>query len=268
VLSVNSVGDCARFRARLPEGGRVVIIGGGLIGCEFANDLVDAGHQVEVVDLAAQPLARLVPPAAGDALRDALRRRGVQWHLETSVERIEREDDATLRCELADGSPIAADVVLSAVGLRPTTGLAEVAGLAVERGIVVDRELRSSDPRIFALGDCAEVDGEVRPFVLPLMHGARALAATLAGEATPIADAVMPVTVKTTVCPLVVVPPTDPEAEWSIQRVEATADVPAIEARCHDADGRLCGFVLGGDCSARQQELVAAMATPAAVATT
>src|SRR5690606_4785868 len=119
--------------------------------------------------------------ALGDALRDALGGLGAGLYLGRTLASLNRTDTG-LRALLSDGTELNCDLVLSAVGLRPRTALAGAAGLATGRGIRVDRQLRTSAAHVYALGDCAEVDGLNLLYVMPLMAGARALARTLAGE--------------------------------------------------------------------------------------
>lgn len=254
VLSVNDLGGYARFRAAIEGRKRVAILGAGLIGCEFANDLALAGHGVDVADVAAQPLGRLLPEQAAAGMRAALQALGVRWHLAKKAVAVERSDGA-LRLQFDDGSGIETDVVLSAVGLAPRTALAREAGLSCARGIVVDRRLRSSHPGVYALGDCAEIDGRVLPYVLPIMHAARALAATLAGHDTAVHYPPMPVVVKTPALPAVVCPPQAGAAgAWQSE--------PAGNgtlSRYVDAAGRLLGFALTGDAAAQKTRLVQEM---------
>ena len=250
VLSVNDLADYTRFRAAVLGKHRIVILGGGLIGCEFANDLATAGYQVDVIDIASQPLGRLLPPAGGAFLMKRLSAIGVRWHLQTSARRIDRSGGG-FRVQLGNDETLDTDVVLSAIGLRPRTALAQAAGVAVERGIVVDRTLRSSDPDIFALGDCAEVDGLVLPFVAPIMHAAKALAQTLAGEATNLQYPAMPVMVKTPACPTVVAPP--PVSCAGAWQVIASDD--GVRALYRDGFGKLQGFALNGDATAESRQL-------------
>ncbi len=241
VLSVNDLAGYARFRERLDGHERVAILGAGLIGCEFANDLAAAGHAVTVVDPAPWPLARFLPEPAGRRLERELAGLGVTWRFGVTAERVDRVDGA-LALRLSDGSAVTADVALSAVGLRPRTALAAAAGLEVRRGIVVDRLLRTSDPAIHALGDCAEVEGLVLPFVMPLVQEARALARTLAGEPTPVRFPAMPVAVKTPAHPVVVAPPPEgAEGAW-----EVAEDDAGVRALYRGPTGRLLGFALTG----------------------
>lgn len=250
VLSVNDLGDYVRFRDQLAGGRRVAILGGGLIGCEFANDLVKGGYAPTIYDPSPLPLGRLLPPGVASFFRDRLGAAGVTWQLEDSVARVEGGAGA-YRLTTAQGKTEAADVVLSAVGLRPRLDLARETGLAVNRGIVVDRYLASSDANIFALGDGAEVAGLVLPFVLPIMQASRALAATLAGTPTAVAYPAMPVAVKTPACPVVVCPP----APGAQGRWEEIVDTNGARALFLDGAGGVLGFALAGDRVQEKQAL-------------
>ncbi|ERI50808.1 hypothetical protein N878_24760, partial [Pseudomonas sp. EGD-AK9] len=138
--------------------------------------------------------------------------------------------------------------------------LAATAGLAVGRGVVVDRQLQTSHAHIYALGDCAEVDGLNLLYVMPLMACARALAKTLAGEPTAVSYGPMPVTVKTPVCPLVVSPPPrGSQGEWTVEG--SGGDIKAL---CRDAAGSLLGYALTG--SAVQEKLALNRELPALLA--
>ena len=241
LLSVNDLDDYARFRDAIAGRRRVLVLGAGLIGCEFANDLANAGYQVEVVELFDYALGRLAPREAGEALSEALAERGVTWHFGAACERVER-DGEILRVTLANGRTLSADAVLSAVGLRPRIALAEAAGLEVDRGIVVNRLLCTSDPFIYALGDCMQIEGLVLPFIMPIMHAARALAKTLSGEPTELRYPAMPVVVKTPAHPAVVSPPSPgSDGQWQVERGQ-----DGVRALYLDSAGATLGFVLTG----------------------
>ncbi|AYH43170.1 FAD-dependent oxidoreductase [Azoarcus sp. DN11] len=262
ILSVNDLDDFARFAARLDGAKRVVVLGAGLIGCEFANDMLARGISPVVIDIAAWPLGRLLPEAAATWFRQQLEAAGVTFRMNTSATTVAR-NGSVYRVTLDDGSVLEADLVLSAVGLRPRTTLAGTAGLVVNRGIRVDRLLATSDAHIRALGDCAEVEGLVLPFVMPIMHQARALAATLAGKPTSIVYPAMPVVVKTPACPTVVCPPAaNAEGNWHI--VPAANGEAGVEAQFLAPDGTLLGFTLLGAATARKQALTTQ--APAALA--
>jgi rubredoxin-NAD+ reductase len=250
VLSVNDLIDYTRFRTAMAGARRIAVMGAGLIGCEFANDLRQGGIEVSVVEPAGWPLSRFVPEPVGRTLERALAELGVAWYLGRVVRSVDHEDGA-LRVTLSDGTTFAADGVLSAVGLRPRTALAAAAGLGIGRGITVDRYLASSAAGVYALGDCAEVEGLVLPFVMPIMHAARALAKTLAGPPTRVTYPAMPIVVKTVAYPMVVAPPAaGVPGEWEI-------DLPAAGARglYRGPDGRLLGFALAGEAVAEKNAL-------------
>ena len=250
IMTVNDLDDYARFRAALTEKSTVALIGAGLIGSEFTNDLTTGGHKVEVIDIAAHPLSRLLTPEGGAMLQKKLAELGVVWHLGTSTSAVDTDGDK-LRVTLANGHSFAADVVLSAVGLKPRVALAQAAGLAVNRGITVNRQLETSAPDIYALGDCAEVAGLILPYVMPIMHSARALAATLAGKPTTVNYPAMPVLVKTPACPTIVSPPpAGVDGKWTV-----TADADGVKSLFHDGSGKLMGFALNGQATAERAAL-------------
>ncbi len=250
ILSINNLQDYTRFRQQLKEGSRVAIIGPGLIGCEFANDLALAGHPVRVIGPDPYPVSTLLPQAAGEALQEALAEAGIEWHLGQVAKQIEHRDGA-IRLTLDNGSTAEADLVLSAIGLRPDITLASASGLECNRGIVVDRTLHSSEPGIYALGDSAEVAGLNLPFVAPLMLGARALARTLSGTPTEVSYPALPVVVKTPSHPVVVAPPAlGADGDWVIEHPEG-----GVRARFLNDRGDLLGFALTGSAAAEKQAL-------------
>nr|WP_276202581.1 FAD-dependent oxidoreductase [Marinobacterium rhizophilum] len=249
VLSVNDLQDYRLMRDHLEGCKRVTIIGNGLIGCEFANDLVSAGYSVDVVGLTGWPMDRLMPRAVGEQLQQKLSEAGVSWYLENTVERIERAGD-TYRLQLRDGTELASDLVISAVGLRPRMALAKAAGIKVNRGIVINGGLRTSAPDVFALGDCAEINGQLLPYIAPINYGMRALADTLLGRPTMAQYPLMPVIVKTPALPLTLLPPgADIEGEWQVETLES-----GMRAFFVQACGTLQGFVLAGDQTAERQQ--------------
>jgi rubredoxin-NAD+ reductase len=239
ILSVNDLIDYANFRNVLKDAKTVAIIGAGLIGCEFANDLQQYGNfQVSLIDPISHPLGKLVPPEVGQGLKTALENIGVKFYLEKAVKRI----DSGYKLTLTDNTILEADLVLSAIGLRPRIDLAAAANLEVKQGIVVDKYLKTSADNIYALGDCAEVEGMFLPYVMPLMNSARALAKTLAGQTTAVNYPAMPVVVKTPAYPIVVSPPAAGiKGEWKIE-----TDDQNIKALFYTQQQQLMGFVLTG----------------------
>ncbi|MFM9381170.1 NAD(P)/FAD-dependent oxidoreductase [Pseudomonas sp. UV AK001] len=241
VFPINDLEDYARFRAAAAGKRRVLLLGAGLIGCEFANDLILGGYEVQLVAPCEQVMPTLLHPSAAAAVQSGLESLGARFHLGPVLTRLQKVADG-LEAHLSDGQVISCDVVVSAIGLRPRIDLAAAAGIQTNRGVMVDRHLQTSHANIYALGDCAEVDGLNLLYVMPLMSCARALAQTLAGNPTVVNYGPMPITVKTPVCPLVVSPP--PRGREGVWTVEGQgADVKAL---CHDAQGQLLGYALTG----------------------
>ncbi len=241
ILSINDLDDYHRFRDALVIKKEIAILGAGLIGCEFANDLAVAGYRVHVIDISAQPLGRLLPQAGGIFLQRGLETAGVVFHMNTTTQRVEKSGEE-LQLTFASGETVKADILLTAVGLTPRIDLAKAAGIKVNRGIVVNRLLKTSYESVYALGDCAEVDGRVLPFVMPIMHAARALAAILANKPTQARYPAMPVLVKTPSCPTVVSPPNPgAKGEWQIEQSQ-----DGVKALFQDVEGKLLGYALLG----------------------
>jgi assimilatory nitrate reductase electron transfer subunit len=166
-----------------------VIVGGGLLGVSAARALAARGAQVVVAAQDEHLLARHLDEAAGALLRTHLESLGVEVHTECRVRGMltQAESDTAGRAvravELADGYRLEADLVVLACGVRPRTGLARAAGLDVARGIVVDDQLRTSDPYVHAIGDCAQHDGVVYGLAGPAGDQADVLARILAAAA-------------------------------------------------------------------------------------
>ena len=239
IVSVNDLEDYEHFRRLLKDGARVVILGAGFIGCEFANDLANNGYHVDLLDRNALPLNTLLPSVVSEHLLTALEQLGVRWHGSNAVQSVNRQGDGYL-VALQGGATLKADIVLSAIGLQPRTKLAKEVGLEVDRGIVVDRYLQTSAQNIYALGDCAEVEGHVLPFIMPLMRCTKVLAKTLLDQPAAVSYPAMPVALKTPAYPISVLPPPrGVEGEWQI-----TQEGDVLRAKFIDDEGVLRGFVL------------------------
>ncbi|MCW8915222.1 MAG: FAD-dependent oxidoreductase [Magnetovibrio sp.] len=235
--SVNSLDDYRHWRGEFAPGERILIVGAGLIGVEFSNDLVNAGFGVDVVDIASQPLGRLLPNELGQLLQERLEQAGVSFHLGRTIERMSVNEAV-----LDNGLKVSYDHALSAIGLVPNTKLAQECGLKVDQGILVDPFLMTSDPHIYALGDCAQTQAGVLPYVQPLMIEARALAKTLVDDPTQVELPALPVAVKTPALPTVVCPPAPgAKGKWAIEGVGLDRRAVFVAENGHSL-----GFVLTG----------------------
>ena len=295
IFAVNHLDEYKSFQQRLntlksqkSAPVKVAIIGAGLIGCEFANDLIgqNTGNQtaditVAVFDKAARPLAQQLPSEAGIMLQDALTQSGVAFYLGTDITsittNIDTSDNATVTISFDkdnQSQTFEADIVLIAIGLVANTDLAASANIAiassqhinptithlprtVQQGIKVDAYLATSAKHIYAIGDCANVMGSYMPYVMPLMNQAKALAKTLADPnmaPTKVAYPAMPVAIKTPSLPLVVLPVSgqysDDQLYW---QTTPTTDGMVMTAHPKDDSNSILGFVLAGKEAAKQR---------------
>lgn len=250
-LAVNNLDHYREFRDGLADGARVLVMGAGLVGTEFANDLSATGYRPVVIDMLGHPLAQLVPPGVGEMVRRAIGAQGVEWHLGRRVVSLDKAG-AAVRARLDDGTEILADAVLSAVGLRPHIRLAEEAGLEVGRGVKVDATGCTSDPDIYAIGDCAEYPHGLAAYVTPIMAAARAIAASVLGTPTEIRFPPLSVQVKTTAYPIVLLPaPPGVDGEW-----QAVADDErGLKYLFRDRDGAIRGYVFTRDWCQERMEM-------------
>ena len=180
VLSYRDLDDVSAMLLAAQSRDKAVVIGGGLLGLEAAAGLKERGMDVTVLHVMPTLMERQLDPAAGYLLQKAVEARGIKVITKANTKAIVGNGKVE-GVELADGEIIPATLVVMAVGIRPNVGLAKDTGLDVNRGIVTDDHMVTSDPSIFALGECAEVGGHVYGLVAPLYEMARVTAAGLAG---------------------------------------------------------------------------------------
>ncbi|MFI9011260.1 FAD-dependent oxidoreductase [Actinosynnema sp. NPDC053489] len=179
VVAFRSLDDCARIVDKAAPGTPVAVLGGGLLGLEAARGLAGRGCLVTVVHPVGHLMERQLDPGAGRVLAATLRGLGIEFRLGTPAAKYTAGEGL----ELDDGTHVPADLVVVSAGVRPEIGLAEQAGIEVDRGILVDDALRTSDPRVHAIGDCAQHVGTVSGLVQPAWEQAAVLADRLTGVA-------------------------------------------------------------------------------------
>ena len=181
VLTYRDLDDVQAMLLAAKSRGNAVVIGGGLLGLEAAAGLAEQGMAVTIVHLAPTLMERQLDPTAGHLLQAEVERRGIKVITKANTKAIlgETKVEGVL---LEDGTHLPASLVVMAVGIRPNAALAKAANIAVNRGIVVDAQMRTDDPDIYALGECAEVFGQVYGLVAPLYDMANIAARHLAGD--------------------------------------------------------------------------------------
>jgi nitrite reductase (NADH) large subunit len=183
VLSYRDLDDVKAMLLAAQSRAKAVVIGGGLLGLEAAAGLEARGMDVTVLHLMPTLMERQLDPAAGHLLQRAIEGRGIKVITKANTKAI-LGDKRVEGIELTDGRVIPATLVVMAAGIKPNAWPAKDAGLTTNRGIVVDSGMHTSDSNIFALGECAEVDGQVYGLVAPLYEMARVAAAHLSGADT------------------------------------------------------------------------------------
>ncbi len=181
VITYRDLDDTNAMIAAADKGGKAVVIGGGLLGLEAAAGLAERGMDVTVLHLMGHLMERQLDEAAGYLLRRDLEQRGITIRTQASTAAI-LGTDRVEGVMLEDNTGLEADLVVMAVGIRPETRLATDAGLEVARGVEVNAQMQTSDPDVFAVGECVEFDGTLFGLVAPLYDQAKVLAQTLLNE--------------------------------------------------------------------------------------
>ena len=254
IITLNSLQHYQQYQEQLVNSQRILIVGSGLIGSELANDFLLAGKQITLCDPTDRLLYSLTPDFVSERLHSVLAQAGCKFAFNTTLAALDRRSDGLL-ATFSDGTSIVVDSVVCAAGLRPRIALAQVAGLNVNRGIVVDKQLATSASHIYALGDCAEIDGQLLPYLQPITLSAQALAKTLAGEQTLVQWPVMPVNVKTSSYPVQLAG--EVRSDDLIWQLDEDDNGLTGQAFRHDA---LVGFVTSGQHITRSMALIKQLA--------
>lgn len=177
-VTLNSLEEFEKHKAQIDAAQRITVIGGGLIGVELAFDLQTAGKSVTVIEPASYLLGSLVPPFISLELERELRKAGVTVETDAMVSHATYLADG-VRLQTTSSRLIKTDVVIAAAGLMPNTALAQQTGMAVNRGIIVDEAMRTNIKNVYAIGDCAEIQGRVMAYLQPAILAANVLAKQL-----------------------------------------------------------------------------------------
>lgn len=183
VIGWRTIDDTKRMMEITQTKQKAIVIDGGLLGLECARGLLDQGMEVTVIHLAEWLMEMQLDRKAGQMLKNDLEQQGMRFELQANTQEILGDKDVEA-VRLADGRVLEADLVVMAVGIRPYTEVAKAAGLEVNRGIIVNAYMQTSDPNIFAVGECAECEGKVYGLVAPLYEQGIVLADYLTQKET------------------------------------------------------------------------------------
>jgi nitrite reductase (NADH) large subunit len=177
VVSFRDIVDVETMLAYSQSHRHAVVLGGGLLGLEAANGLVQRGMEVTVIHNHAVLMNRQLDPAAAQLLQAALAERGIKFKLAAKTEALLGDDNGHVQAvRFTDGSKLPCDLFVTAIGVSPNIALAQAAGLYCERGIVVNDTLQSYDPNIYAVGECIQHRGDTFGLVAPLFEQAKVCA--------------------------------------------------------------------------------------------
>lgn len=244
VITFRDLADVAAIRRAAVQHAKAIVIGGGLLGLEAAAGLARLGVDTTLLHVMDRLMERQLDHTAASLVKRALEERGIKVILGADTASVEGEGRVE-RLRLSDGTVLSADLVVVSVGVRPSVALAQGAGLATGRGILVDDRMATSDPRIFALGECAEHRGLVYGLVEPAYEQADALARHLSDEPAAYTGTHLATSLKISGLPV-----------FSAGLVDTPADAEAVTLSDPGAglyrklllrEGRLVGAVFVGD---------------------
>lgn len=184
VMGFRDIADVEAMIAQSKIKQHAVILGGGLLGLEAANGLMQRGMQVTVVNRAEHLLNRQLDSQTADFLQRELEGKGIEFRLGMTIKEVISADQHIQKVRLSDNSLLPADILVMTAGITPNTALGRSIGLACERGIMVNDQLQTSDAHIYAVGECVQHRGEVFGLVAPVYEQAKVCAQQLAGQST------------------------------------------------------------------------------------
>ncbi|CAM4289844.1 NADH:flavorubredoxin reductase NorW [Vibrio neonatus] len=238
-ITLNSLQEFAQYEARLNKAKSVMVIGGGLIGVEISMDLASANKKVTLAEPSARLMSNQLPELIALKLDQSMRSMNVDLKLGQGVKQVSKTD-AGFVLLLDNDDVVNVDEVIVCTGLIPNTILAKDAGISTNRGICVDDAMQTSCEGIYALGDCAEQNGQVRAYLQPTVISASSLAKTLLGERTSVVLPNMMVKVKTPSYPIQIGGTT---LESAVNRWNLDVQADGIVAKAFNEEDVMIGFV-------------------------
>lgn len=242
VMTINDLTAYRKFRKALEGKQKVTLIGGGLIAVEMAEDLASQKIEVDLMVRSDHLMRQLLPNSISETLLTKLEEKGIRTHFNTEIVDMTKAEDGY---HLMDqhGKHFATDMVIGAVGLKPSVDLAKKTGLDINRGICINAYCQTSHPDIYALGDCAEIDGVLQAYLEPIRRQAKTLAAHLLGQKAEPFQVLPPlVKTKTPSLSIMATPPLDNQTgEWVLQ-----TDAGTDQETLYMSEEHVTGFALSG----------------------
>lgn len=253
--TVNNLTDYRQLRQQLKPNSETVIIGGGLVGVEMAQDLLTAGFKVALIARSNSLLEGLIPTAAAKLLAEKLQQQGLKLYKNTAATQITGQANQW-QIQTDQSITLTANTIICATGLHPRIRIAAEAGIATNKGIQVNQQLQTNITDIYALGDCAEILDLNLMYVQPMMASARILAAHLSGDSSAkLTLEALPILIKTPSCPVVAAPPaSNAQGVW-----QYVIDEDSVIAEFKSAKDELLGFALVGKAVRQKTRLTKAL---------
>jgi rubredoxin---NAD+ reductase len=242
VIAVNNLDDYRIFRERLSKTSKIAVIGAGLVGSEFAADLSSAGCDVTVFGDQEYPLHNLIPEQLAHVFIDAMQKNGVKWVFGDLVNQVVKSQNKYAISTENNDCHEGFDIVFSAIGIKPDITIAKQAGIEINKGICINNRCETSCDNIYAIGDCAEFENKLLPYIAPIKKCAAALGKTLIGDLAEFSYPPMPIVVKSPPCPILSCLPLNAKD----CRISVDGSGTSLIIKYFDDSNNMKGFVLSG----------------------
>ncbi|MDG6773742.1 FAD-dependent oxidoreductase [Thiomicrorhabdus sp. ZW0627] len=251
VSAVNDLNAYRKFRNALEGKHSVTIIGGGLIATEMAEDLASQDIKVDLIVRGDHLMRQMLPGTIADTLESKLAEKGVKLHFNTQVEQMNLSDSG-YRLSTNQNEDIQTEMVLSAIGLQPNIDIAKKAKLDTHVGVCINQYCQTSDPDVYALGDCSESNGIIQAYLEPIRRQAQTIAAHINGDLSQEFQIVPPlVKTKTPSLSIMMSPPLDSsQGQW-----EVTLQAGNDQKILYKNEDKVSGFALSGELASSANQL-------------
>jgi len=244
MITINDLAAYKKFYDKLQDKKDVTLIGGGLIATELAEDLASYGVKVRMLVRGAHLMSQIMPEGISSNLEDKLRARGVEIVFNSEIKSMNVDEAMGYKLHTDQGEDITTELVVAAIGLAPNTDLAKKAKLETNLGICINEHCQTSDENVFAIGDCAELDGVVQAYLEPIRRQVKALTSHLYGDGEAKFDTV-PTLIKTKTPSLSIM--LSPPLHATHGQWEISANIGENQRLFYKVDDQVYGFALSGE---------------------